>query len=331
MKIEKCKTIDKELLVSYIDNFWQRNHILVRNEDLFNWQHLDNSFYNFYIFKYEDKICGIIGFIPTNQYDSNLANNKDYFGAIWSVNKLAPPAAGHFLLKKMISSETPKFIGFVGISEQAKFFYKKSNLEINSLNHYYIINNSFKEYKILKRKKEQKSYLNIEDSNLTLIKIDNLSVLKLSHKYKPEKTIDYLINRYQKHPVYKYFFYGLRNHKNNIQCVFIIRKQIYSDRSCLRIVDIYGDIDNIESLKKQFENLLSMEDSEYIDVLNYGISETTFKKIGFSKLDFSSDNIIIPNFFQPFVQKNIEIEFSYISKYDDFVIFRGDGDQDRPS
>ena len=100
MKIEKCKTIDKELLVSYIDNFWQRNHILVRNEDLFNWQHLDNSFYNFYIFKYEDKICGIIGFIPTNQYDSSLANNKDYFGAIWSVNKLAPPAAGHFFVKK---------------------------------------------------------------------------------------------------------------------------------------------------------------------------------------------------------------------------------------
>ena len=201
----------------------------------------------------------------------------------------------------------------------------------NSLNHYYIINNSFIDYKILKRKVEQKSYLDIEESNLTLIKIDNLSNLKLVHKYKPEKTIDYLINRYQKHPVYKYSFYGLRNHENNIQCVLIIRKQIYSDRSCLRIVDIYGDIDNIESLKKQFENLLTMEDAEYIDVLNYGISETIFKKIGFLKLDFSSDNIIIPNFFQPFVQKNIKIEFSYISKYDDFVIFRGDGDQDRPS
>ena len=331
MKIEKCKTIDKELLVSYIDNFWQKNHILVKNQDLFNWQHLNNSFYNFYVFKNENKICGIIGFIPTNQYDKSLANNKDYFGAIWSVNKLAPPAAGHFLLKKMISSETPEFIGFVGISEKAKFFYKKWNLEINSLNHYFIINNSFEKYKILKRKVIQKNYLDIEDPNLTLIKIENLSDLKLVHKYKPEKTINYLINRYQTHPVYKYSFYGLRNNKNNILCVFIIRKQFYSDRSCLRIVDIYGDIDNIESLKRQFESLLSKENAEYIDVLNYGISETIFKKIGFSKLDFSSDNIIIPNFFQPFVQKNIKIEFSYISKYDDFVIFRGDGDQDRPS
>ena len=331
MIIEKCKIIDKELLVSYINDFWQKNHVLVKNQDLFNWQHLNNSFYNFYVFKNENKICGIIGFIPTNQYDTSLTDNKDYFGAIWSVNKLAPPAAGHFLIKKMISSETPEFIGFIGISEQAKFFYKKWNLEINSLNHYFIINNSFKKYKILKGKVIQKKYLDIENPNLTLIKIENLSELKLVHKYKPEKTINYLINRYQKHPVYKYSFYGLKDNKNNILSIFIIRKQIYLNRSCLRIIDIYGDIDNIESLKKQFENLLFLENAEYIDVLNYGISKKIFKKIGFSKLDFSSDNIIIPNFFQPFVQKNIKIEFSYISKYDDFVIFRGDGDQDRPS
>ena len=31
----------------------------------------------------------------------NKEDNKDYFGAIWSVNKLAPPAAGHFLMKKL--------------------------------------------------------------------------------------------------------------------------------------------------------------------------------------------------------------------------------------
>ena len=68
-----------------------------------------------------------------------------------------------------------------------------------------------------------------------------------------------------------------------------------------------------------------------IDLLNYGISEKIFKKLDFSKLDFSSDDIIIPNFFHPFIQRNIKIEFSYISKYEDFTIFRGDGDQDRPS
>ena len=127
MKVEKCKKNEKELLVSYINEFWQKNHILVKNQDLFKWQHLNKSFYNFYVFKKENKICGILGFIPTNQYDISLIKNKDYFGAIWSVNKLAPPAAGHFLMKKLLSSENPNFIGFVGVTDQAKFFYKKWN------------------------------------------------------------------------------------------------------------------------------------------------------------------------------------------------------------
>ena len=146
MKVEKCKISDKELLVSYIDQFWQKNHILVKNQDLLDWQHLNNSFYNFYVFKNQEKICGIIGFIPTSQYDNYLINDKDYFGAIWSVNKLAPPAAGHFLIKKLISAEATEFIGFVGISDQAKVFYRKWNLEIKHLNQFFIVNNSYNEY-----------------------------------------------------------------------------------------------------------------------------------------------------------------------------------------
>jgi hypothetical protein len=332
MKIEKCKKSEENLLLTYINKYWKKNHVLVRKNDLMKWQHLDQDFYNFYTFKNNNNdICGLIGFIPTSKFDSKLINNKDYFGAIWSVNEHAPPAAGHFLIKKLISLESPKFIGFVGISNQAKVFYSRWGLEINYLNQFYIINNSFKSYKILKKQVVKNSFLNSCNSNFKLIKINNLSKLKLAHKYKPEKTIDYLIHRYQKHPVYKYFFYGLKNKTDNIICIFVLRKQIHLDRSCLRIIDIYGNINNIGSIKKHFEKLLFLENSEYIDVLNYGISEKIFQKLGFSKLDFSSDDIIIPNFFHPFVQENIKVEFSAISKYDDFVIFRGDGDQDRPS
>ena len=178
MKVEKCKKNDRELLVSYINKFWQKSHILVKNQDLLKWQHLNKSFYNFYVFKKENKICGILGFIPTNQYDTSLIKNKDYFGAIWSVNKLAPPAAGYFLMKKLLNSENPNFIGFVGVTDQAKFFYKKWNLEINHLNHYYIINSSFKKYKIFKGKVSQVNKSKILSSDLKLIKINNLLELK---------------------------------------------------------------------------------------------------------------------------------------------------------
>lgn len=331
MIIEKCKKEDCELLVTYINNYWQKDHILARRHDLLEWQHLNKSYFNFYVSKYEGKICGILGFIPSKQYDSKLIPNKDYFGAIWSVNKYAPPATGHYLMKKMLNSEDPDFIGFVGISEQAKFFYKKWDLEINYLRHYYILNNSIKKHKIFKTNNISLYNKKSQKSKFVLKKITNLSELNLTHKYKPYKSINFLINRYQKHPIYRYSFYGLIDKKQKLHCIFVIRKQFYLDSSCLRIVDIYGDINKITTVKHEFEKLLRSENSEYVDLLNYGITSDVFFKLGFSELNLTSHETIVPNFFHPFIKRNVKIEFSYKSKYEDFVIFRGDGDQDRPS
>ena len=93
----------------------------------------------------------------------------------------------------------------------------------------------------------------------------------------------------------------------------------------------------INKLQYSFVVLRNFELSDFRGILKqfsvkYNL-ELVFPNIMlfFLKLDFSSQNTIVPNFFQPFVQKNIKIEFSYKSKYDNFVIFRGDGDQDRPS
>ena len=111
MKIEKCKIIDKELLLTYIDQFWQKNHILVKNKDLFNWQHQDKLFCNFYVFKNEEKICGILGFIPTYQYDKSLAKNKDYFSIILS-KQISTPCCRSLFNEKIDKYRKSKFYWF---------------------------------------------------------------------------------------------------------------------------------------------------------------------------------------------------------------------------
>ena len=42
------------------------------------------------------------------------------------------------------------------------------------------------------------------------------------------------------------------------------------------------------------------------------------------------DVIIIPNYYEPFEQKNIDINFS-TNIHEGFRMFKGDGDQDRPN
>ncbi|EOW3520763.1 hypothetical protein ACOWVB_000374 [Campylobacter coli] len=52
--------------------------------------------------------------------------------------------------------------------------------------------------------------------------------------------------------------------------------------------------------------------------------------MGFN-LKKQEDKNIIPNYFEPFEKKNILIKFAYKTKVNNYAIFKGDSDQDRPS
>jgi hypothetical protein len=64
----------------------------------------------------------------------------------------------------------------------------------------------------------------------------------------------------------------------------------------------------------------------------FGIPENILFKSGFNKLKRKSSETIIPNYFEPFEQKNITIDFFVSSQEMGNVrIYKGDGDQDRPN
>ena len=55
-------------------------------------------------------------------------------------------------------------------------------------------------------------------------------------------------------------------------------------------------------------------------------------KAGFLEVDFKNKELVIPNHFEPFVQKNIAISYFTDSQcIENLRIFKADGDQDRPS
>ena len=72
------------------------------------------------------------------------------------------------------------------------------------------------------------------------------------------------------------------------------------------------------------------EQLEYVDLYSYGISIEAMKKAGFTER-IENDNNVIPNYFNPFEKRNVEIYVAVDYEYADRVhIFRGDSDQDRP-
>ena len=135
------------------------------------------------------------------------------------------------------------------------------------------------------------------------------------------------MNRYAKHPIYKYKFYGIYNQQELIS-ILVARFVNVKDRMVIRIVDALGKLQG--SLYESFQEILHDTGAEYIDFMNYGIDKSVFYKMGFRELDLEGD-LIIPNYFEPFEQCNVKIDIAWKADYGSYVAFKGDSDQDRPN
>jgi len=70
---------------------------------------------------------------------------------------------------------------------------------------------------------------------------------------------------------------------------------------------------------------MRFENAQYIDCLNYGIPKEKFLKMGFYE---NPDNLIIPNWTEPFTMEHKPLKFAYKAQ-GDYILFKGDSDQDR--
>jgi hypothetical protein len=328
IEIRLCDFNEIDKLKEFISTNWKHDHILATNDELLKWQHVDTltNKLNF-IIGYDtltEQIVGILGFIPLSKFDIHLSEKKDFWLAIWKVRSEAK-GLGLDLLNFLINTYNPKSIGAIGINQVVRRLYKALKFKTGALNQYYFLNPCTDIYRIAKVINTlKKSYTN---SVYKLIKLENIDDnIEINHLFLPRKSIEYLRNRYLNHPIYSYQFYGVYLNKR-IECILIIRKIIINNSACLRIVDIYGDILNIGSIETEFVRLLNIENAEYIDCLNFGIPQDIFLNLGFS----APDDNEIPNYFEPFEPVNKKIEFAYLSETDNYIIFKGDSDQDRPN
>lgn len=331
--IRLCREDELPQIQYFIDTVWRKNHILARDSELFNWQHLnrEKGLYNF-LGAYNDhteRFDAVLGFVPLSHFDSRLQNNKDFWLALWKTDETNAQRAGLGLELFMYLQSQLHYnsLGTIGISEIAEKIYKMAGFKTGKMNQYYILNPEIDCYKIAK------ACCNIKDyeykSDCSVEKLNNINDYKdFKTAYAPEKTVEYLKNRYQFHPSYQYDFYGVFKDKT-LLFIMIIRKINVEDSSCLRLVDIYGDISSSGNLSSEIIQVLKAEKAEYIDCYNYGLEESLFENMGFQKR--ISDEVILPNYFEPFMQKNVDIGYAVKTQYPQYVFFKGDADQDRPN
>lgn len=144
----------------------------------------------------------------------------------------------------------------------------------------------------------------------------------------PYKDNDYIEHRYYKHIKYHYKVMGIvRNDK--VDAVVIGRVFRANGKKVFRIIDFLGDEDAFVGTFDAWEIFLNEGGYEYVDFYEYGLNPENLTSAGFFLRDEDDANII-PNYFEPFEQRNIEIHIS-TNIQDKFRMFKGDGDQDRPN
>lgn len=338
--IRQPKYSEIGLIQEFIENHWKKGHALSKSKELLLFQHLDSSSnqLNYYFAQNNEtkEIDALFGFIPTSQYDKKLEKNGDYWGAVWKrredIHNDEACDIGFSVFLRLFDETNFHSFGAIGISKVALQIYKAFKCKVGCLQHYYILNNQIKDYKIAGNVEKSLTevgdvYISEQGWGVSELMQQDLKSLNISPSYQPIKSINYLVNRYANHPIYKYKFYGVYK-EGKVVTILVARFVEAKGSMVIRIVDALGELQG--TLYDSFQNIMHETGAEYVDFMNYGIEESIFYEMGFRKLDLQGD-LIIPNYFEPFEQRNVKIDVAWKADYNNYVVFKGDSDQDRPN
>lgn len=336
--------LESELLElqQFLNEHWKSNHALAKSKKLLDWQHYDeeNQLYNFVIAKHlkTNEIHGILGFIPTSHFDKSI-RNVDLWLVIWKVrDDVKHLGLGLSLREYLIFLKQPRSISGFSMAPGALQIHKYLGCKAGILNHWYLVNKQITDFHLIGNFQGQYHSGLTMESEKKLIQYEKSDFFQLTGEFKnfilnnqiPEKSHDFLYHRYYCHPIYNYYVYGIKS-QDSIVGILVFRLSSHNSYHALRIVDYFGNNKGLSGIFDELQRLLQYYNAEYIDFYNIGIEEINLTTSGFIKRDPTS-KVIIPNYFEPFEKKNIDLD--YIYKCDNnfnFYIFKGDSDQDRPN
>lgn len=328
--IEFCKAEDASKVMKFIHNFWKQDHILSTSKEIFDYQYYnpDEDRYNIVVSTDENgDIDCILGFIPTSKFDNSFSEKEVLWLSLWKTrDDAANPFVGIMVYSHLRQEYGDSFIATNGMSDIAEKLYESLGFHVESLHHLYIVNPTFESFKIA----SSPTYSNNHNDliyDFELLTDSSLDTYKKTYSNNTSyKTFSYLFQKYSSHPYYAYFYLAFL--ERNI--VLVCREVHYNQRKILRIVDFCGHPDSLADISRSLELYITNHDYEYVDLL-LNIDISTKESSRFVCNDPNS-NTIIPNYFEPFESRNVEIKFAmHPTLKDGYFVTKGDGDQDRPS
>lgn len=319
---------DKKNIQEFIRENWRSDHIFVVSELFFRYEMCTNEVPNFVLNEKAGKIVGLVGFT----YNRDNLIDSDIFLVMFRVLKVEGSIALGIEIIQFILGLTRHGVHTVGANEKVLTYYRFLGFKTGYLNHYYWLSSkrsirndflldeqNFDVQPIVNFIKEKSQAIKIS-REVVSVTINNIT---LSDTHDLLKSKKFFLKRYLDHPVYSYEFFRVPFFEG----ILIVREVNVKNHRAWRIIDFYGDIKNFTILCQEVIKLAEEKCISFIDMYASGIEADEVLKSGLLSI---SDSVVIPNYLEPLVMKNITI--SYVTSHSsEPIFFRGDCDQDRPS
>ena len=336
--IELLKHKDVNKFKEFIRDQWSQTHIFAYDTSILDWQHKGKDFYHCMAAFRGEELIGVHGIIPLSHFDSCLPKQQ-IFLSLWKAVEDKEIGVGLRLYKRILKEYNPTFIGGLGINSRVLEVFKWLGFTTGTMDHHVILSPYVDEFRVacVPNKKNVLKYVKVtENKNYSFVKCNKkkLRSFDTSLIYScqiPMKSDTYVVNRYLEHPVYRYDVYALM--KNNIvEALCVIRPIKIDDTLVLRFVDYIGQNDSFLKLFNHLLEVIKLYKAEYIDIYSYGIPLEILTNSGFINRK-KLINLVIPNHFEPFERRNIEVNFAFrdLKEGKSVRLFKADSDTDRPS
>jgi len=334
-EIRRCRNEDIELVMDFIDCHWQSGHSLAVSRKLMDWQHEESEGdYNYLIAIRGKLVLGILGYITSCRFDPALAGKNVIWLALWKVlDNVGETGLGLRMLNTLVTLEPHSTIAVNGINATHPPMYRALRYETGELKQFYVVNSQC-ERRLLNDsvgcsfpvpREGLSQFVEMQEKDLTALDPDFI-VKDIANPKSPV----YFSNRFLKHPFYQYRVFRVDGSTHDT-ALLATRVAEHDGSRVLRIVDFAGDPKAIAAFGSAIKMLMIEEHAEYADFWQLGLPDEYFEEAGFALHDPESD-VILPNYFEPFLQRNGRMLYALKSKTVlPAVICRADGDQDRPN
>lgn len=318
---------DEQRIVDFIHTNWTGNQTLVRSQPIFCYQYMTFTECGFVLAEEDGQILGIKGYVPMNR-----TKNPDIAAALALVTKNKHPMLNMEMQRYLEKNTNCRMMCSTGLNANtAARIYPLFHYMVDKLKHYYMLGDC-DEFRIADVKERRDCCTSGRASLRPLQTAEEMRACFSPEDYMdnlPYKDEAYLRYRFFDHPFYRYHVYGIVMDDSRAQALLIGREIKAEGAKVFRIVDYVGTREAIAETGTALRALMDKQGYEYIDFYCYGMPEAYMAAAGFALRDANDPNVI-PNYFEPFMKKNVDIVF-FCKQKEGFLICKADGDQDRPN